>query len=297
MEHSCIRHDGHVPGMYYYKREALSFLWASVRDPASRAMSRVGYTLSERRPDQLQNESVILNALTDPELHFGTVSSGRGGFQLQYSMLTIIDEWSAWNASDPTHIINPSKIRQHVAQVVHGYDFLAVVERLDESLVALQLLLGLEAYDILHFATKVHDSYERKAIKYKKKTFQCVKLQQLNATREVGNFLESTEWFARNYGDYLLYTAANQSLDKTILDLGRSKFDAALAHYRSLQKEAHTVCSHQVFFPCSPNGTDQFQLSKPNCYVPEQGCGYPCFDDMMLRAASSQANESGVPNK
>jgi hypothetical protein len=240
---------------------------------------------------------VILNALTDPELHFGTVSSGRGGFQLQYAMLTIIDEWSAWNASNPTQILNPSMIRQHVAQVVNGYDFLAVVERLDESLVALQLLLGLEVYDILHFASKLTDSYERKPIKYKTNTSQCIQLQQLNATLSVENFLESTEWFARNYGDYLLYTAANQSLDKTIIDLGRPKFDAALAHYRSVQKQAHIVCSHQVFFPCSSNGTDQFQLSKPNCFMAEEGCGYPCLDDMMSRAASAQAKESGVPIK
>jgi hypothetical protein len=280
--------------MYYHKRHQLSFLWASVRDPASRAISRVGYTLSERRPHELQNESVILKALTDPDLHYGTVSEGRGGFQLQYSMLTIIDEYSAWNSSNPTSIIDPSMIKKHVAQVVDRYDFLAVAERLDESLVALQLLLGLETYDILHFATKM--DYERKSVRYKKKTFQCVKLQRVNVTGQVGDFLESTEWFARNYGDYLLYTAANQSLDKTILGLGRPKFDAALAHYRSLQKQAHDVCSPQVFFPCSSNGTDQYHLSKHNCYVMEEGCGYPCFDDMYLKASSLQANnESEKP--
>jgi hypothetical protein len=65
---------------------------------------------------------------------------------VQYSMLTIIHKYSAWNKSDPTLIINPYHIQRHIQQLIHGYnfvDFAGVTKRFDESWVALLLFLGL----------------------------------------------------------------------------------------------------------------------------------------------------------
>ena len=131
---SCIRHDGHVPGMYYYKRDELSYLWTLVRDPAQRAMSRVAKTFSK---DPLMTTDTSINAnysisvlqqlKTSKDVQFGAISMGRGGFQLQYTMLSIIDEWSAWNASDPTQVVNPRQVQRHVEQVINGYDFIGYV--------------------------------------------------------------------------------------------------------------------------------------------------------------------------
>jgi hypothetical protein len=292
LTNSCIRHDGHVVGMYYQKRQELSFLWTSVRDPASRALSRVGYTFSSN-PEKLTNQTLIMSGLRDADVQYGAVSYGRGGFQLQYTMHTIIDEWSAWNASNPTHIINPSIIQQHVAQVIASYNFIAIVERLDESLVALQLLLGLDVYDILHFSSKFSStSYERRQIKNgrrkEKKAFQCVKLQQAKPTRAVNNYFESDEWFAQNYGDYLLYVAASQSLDRTIQRFGTARFEQELERYRSLQKQALETCIPT--FPCSTNGTDQDEESKSQCYAFDEGCGFPCLDDMMKRSVTANGS-------
>lgn len=49
---------------------------------------------------------------------------------------------------------------------------------------------------------------------------KCHKLKPKRVSPAVKAYLESPEWFARNYGDYLLYKAANQSLDATIENLG-----------------------------------------------------------------------------
>jgi hypothetical protein len=40
------------------------------------------------------------------------------------------------------------------------------------------------------------------------------------ASPAVQEFLDSDEWRAMNYGDFLLHEAANQSLDRTIERLG-----------------------------------------------------------------------------
>ena len=292
---SCIRHDGHVPGMYYSKRDPLSYLWTFVRDPSSRAMSRVARTLSkpETKPTRSNstkralNISTVLQTLkTSRDVQFGAISMGRGGFQLQYSMLTIIDKWSAWNTSDPTRIINPRQVQRHVQQVIEGYDFIGVVERLDESLVALQLLLGLETSDILHFSSHTSPLYERRQVPKKADTFVCQQPLDwrplMKANPSLQSYLTSPEWFAENYGDYLLYQAANQSLDRTIMRLGLDVFSIALKEFRSLQQHAHEVC-HPIF-PCSLNGTDQWELSQTNCYFDDVGCGYPCLDELATAA-------------
>jgi hypothetical protein len=291
---SCIRHDGHVPGMFYYKRHDLSFLWTSVRDPASRALSRVVYDLSEV-PTNLQSHSIVMKSLKVPDVQYGAVSSGRGGFQLQYTMLTIIEEWSAWNSSNPTIIVNPTAIKQNVAQVMNGYNFIAVVERMDESLVALQLLLGLDVTDILYLSpAKEMGSYDRRSMKdgSRRRQWRCVRLALFNRTQELDAYFESTEWFAKNYGDYLLYAAANMSLDRTILDLGLVRFSRALVEYRALKRTAMETCRTLAIFPCSSNGTDQYEASRKSCYTEDEGCGYPCKYCLLL-AGRAQFGRSG----
>ena len=280
---SCIRHDGAMPGTYYTRRDPSSFLWTSIRNPSTRALSRISNRLAAEAPELLQNETVIYNGLFDPDVQYGTVSHGRGGFQLTYTMLNLIDEYSAWKPDDPETIVDPPLIHQHVHHIISGYNFIAIVERMDESLVVLQFLLGLDTYDIVHFAAKQAGSYELRNVKGSRgKRSKCIQVNpvQLDPNGRVYDFLESTEWWARNYGDFLLYAAANQSLDRTIHAIGKAKFEAALAKFREAQKRAERKCGSKVFFPCSTNGTVQTDLASYSCYDQqyEVGCGYPCLD-------------------
>jgi hypothetical protein len=282
----CIRHDGQVPGMYYTKRDALSFLWTFLRDPADRAMSRVAASLAKQQGNANNStvgnsSSFVLQALQSAnDVQYGTISEGRGGFQLQYSMLTIIDEYSAWNKSDPTQIINPRHIQRHVQQVINGYDFIGVTERFDESLVALQLLLGLETSDILYFASRTSSQYERRPVRNKQKDFFCQRPldPQFILTPPVRDYFHSSEWFAQNYGDYMLYQAANQSLDMTIWRLGLDVFAKALKDFRSLSQKARETC--RPLFPCSFNGTYQYEASQKDCYSGDIGCGFSCLNTL-----------------
>jgi hypothetical protein len=81
--------------------------------------------------------------------------------------------------------------------------------------------------------------------------------------------LESDEWRAKNYGDYLLHAAAIKSLGFTIDQvIGRSVFEKALQEYRQWKQEVSKECHYglEVFLPCSPSGEAQVELA--NRYVP-----------------------------
>jgi len=162
------------------------------------------------------------------------------------------------------------------------YDFVGVVERFDESLVVLQLLLGLESSDILYFAVNRKEQWYRRKIGRNNAT--CLKPfdweLDLAVEPPVSQYLiQSKEWHSQNYGDYLLYHAANLSLDKTILKIGLDLFSQELKKFRQLMKLAEEKCS--PVFPCSANGADQFEDSRFDCMAEGKfGCGHRCLDEI-----------------
>ena len=97
----------------------------------------------------------------------------------------------------------------------------------------------------------------------------------------VQKYLDSDDWKAQNYGDYLLYAAANQSLDQTIARLGRPRFNAALQRYKALKAKEKEVCAPVAEFPCSKSGKPQPKKARKECYQRDFGCGYKCIDDMI----------------
>jgi hypothetical protein len=248
-------------------------------------MSRIGHSIRKKgvilhNTSSLGNySSIILKALeTSDDVHYGTISAGRGGFQMQYTMLNIIEEYANYNFSTPGEVVNPKQVQRNVADVVNKYNFLGVVERFDESLVALQLLLGLEASDILYFAVKQKEQYQ---IAGGNKEGRCQKPLNWNVLldKEVREYLEGDVWFAQNYGDKILYEVANLSLDQTITSLGLKEFSQALNDFRALLERARTEC--QPIFPCSANGTLQYEDSLEDCLEESKACGYGCLDQLV----------------
>lgn len=287
---TCIRHDGPAPGFYYRLRDpTLSFLWTFVRNPTERAMSRVASNLAKRQigvPSPKSNSTTdflsnyVLEALQNStDMQFGTISEGRGGFQVQYAMLQLVQANSFWNATEPSKIQHPRHVQRCVKGIVDRYDFIGVVERFDESLVALQLLLGLEASDIIYSSSRMHEKYFGKLVPGREGYFcyPSVNPLILRAPR-VETYLSSSTWWAQNYGDFLLHEAASLSLDRTIMEIGLTTFSQALQTFRSMLTIARQTC-HPIF-PCSDNGTVQIVQAEENCYFEDIGCGYPCFDSL-----------------
>mmetsp|Transcript_738 Transcript_738/g.1364 ORF Transcript_738/g.1364 Transcript_738/m.1364 type:complete len:170 (+) Transcript_738:840-1349(+) len=153
--------------------------------------------------------------------------------------------------------------------------FLIVVERIDESLVVLQMLLGLDAGDMLTLDSKVQGGYAHT------KTSGCFLNVKSDLSPIVKKHLSSDVWFAKNYGDYVLHAAANASLDKTIDALGRARVKEAVAEFRRLSKLANKECSSRAYFPCSKDGKEQLKKSRKSCYQKDFGCGHACIDKML----------------
>jgi hypothetical protein len=170
-----------------------------------------------------------------------------------------------------------------------------ITERMEESIVLLQLLLHVQVGDLMVFSTNQGGKYfyqpviqERKRVRAtnRSKTTtispHCLPLKKSFTTPDVQEYLQSREWRARNYGDYLLYYAVQASLNATIQHYAHA-FQQARNEYRTLVQAVTMACRNQTMFPCSDHGQDQSERSKSNCYHDDEGCGYPCIDKFLLQ--------------
>lgn len=244
-----------------------SYLIGSVREPVSRALSRAFFM----EENDNMNDTIILKALMSKDEQYGVMTQGKGGFQLDYMNMNQIANYSAL-PSEHSMDLNYTAIEESIQFVMSNYQFIFLNERMDESLVALQLLLQLKTYDILYLSTKVSGNFFSWP-----NTEKCVRLQKRVNYQTVADFLSSDEWFLQNYGDYLLYAVVNRSLDLTIEDIGKERFEDALDDFRSWKEYVENVCVPMTVFPCSVEGEYQ-EESQANCYWNDVGCGWPCFD-------------------
>jgi hypothetical protein len=293
----CTHHENHIDGVgrYYGNRDtSKSFLWASVRDPASRALSRIfSYFISELQKEP--SDANIKSLLNGKTVQTGSISNGEGGYQLRYMALKEIPGGSFWNEKSPGKVLKKQELEERVRELIREYDFVAVTERMDESLVALQLLLDLDLGDILITSAKVSDgSYSMAHLGSSKEEAPCFKMKKGFLSQEIQDYFHSDQWYAQNYGDYLLYHAANKSLDLTIDKLGRDQFQKALDKYRRAKKLVDDECSSKAVFPCSNNGTNKYHSSKEDCYSFDEGCGYPCVDALLSREKWIEQPRTGV---
>lgn len=277
----CNTRVGHVPGHKAGQtfgnrdRAGRSFLFSTLRDPARRALSRVYFTRVSQGNGRPTTENILDWLRTWTNSQYGSISPGMGGFQLAYLAFRSIDEWSLWTEDDPYHVRNVELVHDIVREIMLGYDLLMLVERFDESLVVMQLLLGLEVEDILYLSSKHAGDYY-----YSPRKNECIRLAKTESLPIIDRYLISAEWFAISYGDYVLYEAVDRSLDLTIDSLGRKNFEDALDAFLKLKILAEEQCATAAVFPCSSAGEIQLAESSESCYDRDWGCGYPCLDTL-----------------
>ena len=166
-------------------------------------------------------------------------------------------------------------LHDYAQQVMLDYDFIVVTERLDESLVTLHFLLDIKLGDVLVLDSKTNYWHPFGGPNQGK----CLKIPTKQVLPQVQDYLDSSAWYALNYGDYLLYEAASASLDKTIESIGRKRFQQKLNEFQQLKQHVNQICASEVIFPCAANGTVQPEGKvAANCYRKDWGCGYPCIN-------------------
>ncbi len=247
-----------------------SFMFSSIRHPAHRALSWIYYMGSNR--GEAMDEEFVLEELINRAYH--PQRRKAAGAQAGYMQTGSLAEKPLWSKEEPTKVQDLRLSIQRVAGILEQYDFIMIVERLHESLVVLQLLLGLATSDILYVSAKRSGQYSHK----KKRYAGCHLIAKSNISPAIASFFSSPQWYAQNYEDYLLYKAVNRSLDLTIESLGRRRFEEALAKYNQLMEDAK-VCEDEAITPCSSEG---IHLNETDCYesdvYEDLGCGYACLD-------------------
>jgi len=160
-----------------------------------------------------------------------------------------------------------------VDEILVGYDFIGITERMDESLVVLKMLLNLEFNDILHLSAKGNGGFDDGAIGGK-----CHYIVPQYVPPLMQTFFNGPEWAERVNGDTLLYHAAIRSLDLTIEALGSEEVHRQLVEYRRLQAVAKETCLPTTVPPCTSDGV--FHRTTHNCLFWDSGCGYECLDKL-----------------
>lgn len=146
-----------------YRDRTKSFLYASIRDPAQRALSWQMYILSnhdqeitsEHLMTMFKQKVYFVKATKDSE-DFRNEAGAQVGYLHPFKLP---QQRPLWDSLEPDLIQNITLAQLRVKQILDFYDFILLVERLDESLVVLQLLLGLDATDIVYVSSKQSGGY------------------------------------------------------------------------------------------------------------------------------------------
>jgi len=228
-----------------------SFLWTIVRDPTPRYISEF-FHFEHSRKGTGTNDASIIRFL-------------RKGKHADHHYLSWLETDSyKMGRSDP--ILTAQKI-------IKDYDFIGVSERMDESIVALVMILRLRLADVLYISIKSTGSYEPDTGAKEK----CTRIEPSFVSTGIKEYLKGDEWQTYIKPEWELYRAANRSLDMTIDNLGREEFEQQLAKYKHAQQIAKERCATKVKLPCMDNG-DRRLANETDCVKDDLGCGFDCLD-------------------
>jgi hypothetical protein len=271
----CLSYYGHdfsLRNAHSSRDPSTSFLWATVRAPHSRANSAYFFFqynsgtshldfLSKTLGDQLRQmrkrEQSKANRLQDGR---GELKGGKAG--LDNSIV-----------SNDRRKLAFEYIQE---QVLQWYDFIAVVERWEESMVVMKLLLNedLEYADLVVLKAKGSGSWSHPKLDRS----ECLYVPKSTTSPDIEEYLQTT--YRQNNPDYLLYAAVNRSLDLTIDLLGRQLVEDGVRQFLKLQALAQEKCLATAIFPCHANGTFQPGFEE-DCYGEDWGCGHRCVDKVL----------------
>lgn len=226
-----------------------SFLWAVLREPTQRAISEFFHFEVSRK------------AVTPTDDNFQRFVSRRANWNYYLRSLTLT---------------SPKDLNYRYHDVLHDilqqYDFIGITERMEESAVALAMILGIPLSDVMYLSAKSSGGHDAQT--------DCTLIQSSFVSPGMQAYFASPAWEQQIGRDALLYQAVNQSLDLTIDRLGRAAFDANLATFRQAQTIGQERCESVAVFPCGKNGEQQHFAALKSCLWKDSGCGYACLDEV-----------------
>jgi len=261
------------PGRYHYRKRVKqgSYLWTLLRNPVDRYLSEF-FHFEHSRLGRPVTDANVINFLR------------RGPHSDHHSL-----QWLAV-AGYRHGQFNPYRTAQ---RIITQYDFVGISERMEETLVALMMLLNLPMSDILHVSVKNSGGYDDGG--YQDTCYKIVKPEVLSEGLQ--SFLRNDATWKRYIApEVALYQAANRSLDLTIQQLQQSTglFEANLRLFRRAQGLVHDRCTTTtsmasvdnsrnstatVRLPCTQEGV-LLPQNETDCVWSDLGCGFDCIDQV-----------------
>eukprot|EP00522_Entomoneis_paludosa_P011089 CAMPEP_0172440380 /NCGR_PEP_ID=MMETSP1065-20121228/1011_1 /TAXON_ID=265537 /ORGANISM="Amphiprora paludosa, Strain CCMP125" /LENGTH=437 /DNA_ID=CAMNT_0013189173 /DNA_START=107 /DNA_END=1417 /DNA_ORIENTATION=- len=178
------------------------------------------------------------------------------------------DEYMEYGTSEPN-------MTEVVRDIVNGYDFLAVTERMDESLVVMQMLLNLTTKEILYTHSRGSGTFSNGP-----RERPCIFIPRSFVTPGMQKYFESDEWQRVIRGDLLLYKAANESLDRTIEALGPKEFQRNLQALKQGLKLAEDNCKGGRVVTLCNEGGEAIPFVNNTCYIWGEACDHECINEL-----------------
>lgn len=159
--------------------------------------------------------------------------------------------------------------------VLSLYNFLGVAERLDESLVVLQMLLGLNTSDILYLTLPSWQGTYR----YDEPTGTCYPNEKkVGPTYRMRKHIQDSHLLDI---DEALYQAVNRSLDMTIEKLGYDVFQENLEFFQQEKATIDKACRWPRLKLACTNAGELREANETDCIIGGLGCGFHCIDSAL----------------
>mmetsp|Transcript_20744 Transcript_20744/g.31400 ORF Transcript_20744/g.31400 Transcript_20744/m.31400 type:complete len:434 (+) Transcript_20744:112-1413(+) len=253
-----------------------SFLFTMIRNPEKRVTSQFFHFLVSRKkqePSDVNFQSFLNNS--------------KYLFDYYLRDLALVPSKSS-TIKNKIHFYEPQKITSESLKtlrlglannIMHGYDFIGITERMDESLVAMKMILRLKISDILYVKAKSSGSFDDGAFNH-----TCAYIVPSFVSPGMKAFFQSPFYLHQTQGDWMLYRAANKSLDLTIDQLGRPVFEKELKIFVQAQKLVKARCEKNIRWPCSSGGVRApyraHVSNATDCLWLDSGCGAECLDTL-----------------
>lgn len=236
------------PRMYRFgeRNRTESFLWTIVREPSQRYLSEF-FHFEHARLGRPAEDAIIIQFL-------------RHGRHANHHSIMWLSTSGYHHGHDDPHA--------KAAEILANYDFVAVTERLHESLVVLQLLLDIPLADILYISSKQSGGYDDGAFRDR-----CFAIPPANVSSGIKDYLASDEWRDYIAPEVALYNAADASLTATIEMLGVGRVQAQVWRLERALELVHQRCKPRL--PCDEQG---HKRNETDCLWSDLGCGFDCLD-------------------
>jgi hypothetical protein len=239
---------------FVHRDRTRSFMWTIIREPSSRVVSQYFHFYISRkkiRPTDAAFEHYLRKGTFTGNHYLSHLSPAR---------------------YIPSHVNDTAAF---INNILDAHDFVGVTERMDESFVAVSMLLGVPLADVLYLKAKVRGGYDDGGGRCK-----CTYIRPSFVTKGMQSMLQSDFWAEKSRWDRLVHAAANRSLDLTIEALCVERFHKNLQRFLEGQKRAQELCLPKVIFPCSPVDGHFTSYSETDCLWNDSGCGVGCLDSV-----------------